>query len=53
MFSTFAFVSEVGLGVPNGFVKLYTGGPGTMTPFEIVFAKAELPESGGFRFRIV
>ena len=42
----------VGLRTPNGLAKLIGFGF-VITPLEAVLAKATLPESGGFRFRMV
>jgi hypothetical protein len=48
-----AFVAEARLTAPKGLVKLYTVEPDTSTPLLTVFEYWELPESGGFRFKIV
>jgi len=50
--SVLALIRLVGLRAPNGFWEVI-GFAFVMTPFEAVLENAALPESSGFRFRMV
>ena len=51
-FSVLALIMLVGLSAPNGLAEVM-GLELVMTPLEAVLENGVLPESGGFRFRMV